>query len=144
MSRVLPPGQPGIPPTWTSSAKTGVGTSAGTHSRVWFTISHGILDEIYFPFIDQPNTRDLGLLITDGAAFFSEEKRDTHHEITPIATGIPGYALTNTCNEGRFRIRKTIIGDPRRDVVLQKIRFEPLKGSIEDYRLYALLAPHLE
>ena len=63
MNGAIPPGYPGIPPTWTSSAKTGAGTSAGTHSRVWFTVSHGILDEIYFPFIDQPNTRDLGLLI---------------------------------------------------------------------------------
>ena len=89
MSRALPPGQPGIPPTWTSSAKTGVGTSAGTHARVWFTISHGILDEVYFPFIDQPNTRDLGLLVTDGSAFFSEEKRDADSEISPIATGVP-------------------------------------------------------
>ena len=144
MNSVLPPGQPGIPPTWTSSAKSGVGTSAGTHARVWFTISHGILDEVYFPFIDQPNTRDLGLLVTDGAEFFSEEKRDTNSEIAPIATGIPGYILTNTCKHGRYRIRKVIIGDPRRDVVLQQIRFEALIGSVADYRVYALLAPHIE
>src|SRR5437867_11631881 len=97
----IPPGFPGLPPTWTSTAKTGVRTSAGTHSRVWFTISHGVLDEIYFPFIDQPNTRDLGLLITDGSEFFSEEKRDANHAITPIAAGVPGYQLTNTCKEGR-------------------------------------------
>src|ERR1051325_4284894 len=106
MSKFIPPGQPGIPPTWTSSAKTGVGTSAGTHARVWFTISHGILDEVYFPFIDQPNTRDLGLLVTDGSAVFSEEKRDTDGEITPIATGVPGYLLRNTCKHGRYRIHK--------------------------------------
>ena len=144
MNSVLPPGQPGIPPTWTSSAKSGVGTSAGTHARVWFTISHGILDEVYFPFIDQPNTRDLGLLVTDDAEFFSEEKRDTNSEIAPIATGIPGYVLTNTCKHGRYRIRKVIIGDPRRDVVLQQIRFEALIGSVADYHVYAFFAPHIE
>ena len=49
----IAPGQPGIPPTWTSSAKSGVGTAAGMQSRVWFTISHGILNEIYFPFVDR-------------------------------------------------------------------------------------------
>jgi glucoamylase len=139
-----PPGRPGIDPTWTSSAKTGAGTSAGTHSRVWFTISHGILDEVYFPFIDQPNTRDLGLLVADGAEFFSEEKRDANSTTAPIAVGVPGYVLTNTSKEGRYRIRKTVIADPRRDVVLQHIRFEALKGSITDYRVYALLAPHVE
>jgi len=140
----IAPGQPGIPPTWTSSAKAGVGTSAGMQSRVWFTISHGILNEIYFPFVDRPNTRDFGLLVADGAEFFSEEKRDASHAITPIADGVPGYHLTNTCNQGRYRIHKRIITDPQRDVLLQAIRFEALTGSLKDYSIYALLAPHIE
>ncbi len=144
MSGSVAPGWPGIPPTWTSSAKTGAGTSAGTHSRVWFTLSHGILDEVYFPFIDQPNTRDLGVLVADGRDFFSEEKRDVDCVIAPIAPGVPGYVLTNTSKQGRYRIRKTIITDPRRDVVLQRTRFEPLQGAMQDYSVYALLAPHLE
>jgi len=45
------------------------------HSRVWFTLSHGILNEIYFPRVDQACTRDFGLIVTDGHQFFSEEKR---------------------------------------------------------------------
>ena len=44
-------------------------------SRVWFTLSHGILNEIYYPRVDQACTRDMGLIITDGTDFFSEEKR---------------------------------------------------------------------
>lgn len=36
-------GRPGIPPKWTSSPKEGVGTAYSTSSRVWFTLSHGIL-----------------------------------------------------------------------------------------------------
>jgi glucoamylase len=47
------PGWPGIPPHWTSSAKSGVGTALSAASRVWFTISHGILDEIYDPSVDR-------------------------------------------------------------------------------------------
>ena len=46
-------------------------------SRVWFTLSHGILNEIYYPRVDQACTRDLGLIVTDGQDFFSEEKRHT-------------------------------------------------------------------
>src|SRR5437762_13856962 len=116
MTESIPPGRPGINPMWTSSAKTGAGTSVGPQSKVWFTISHGILDEIYFPFIDQPNTRDLGLLVADGSEFFSEEKRDADSAISPIAVGVPGYVLTNTCKQGRYRVEKTILADPRRDV----------------------------
>jgi glucoamylase len=52
-------GEPGIEPCWTSSAKEGVGTAYHTSCRLWFTISHGIVNEIYYPRVDQPNTRDL-------------------------------------------------------------------------------------
>src|SRR4030095_8615166 len=48
-------GAPGIEPRWTSSAKEGVGTAYHTSCRVWFTLSHGIVNEIYYPHIDQPN-----------------------------------------------------------------------------------------
>ena len=47
------PGRPGISPRWTSSAKSGVGTSLSSESRVWFTLSHGILNEVYYPRLDQ-------------------------------------------------------------------------------------------
>src|ERR1700693_2444388 len=137
------PGWPGIPPRWTSSTKSGVGTAIGSDSRVWFTLSHGILNEIYYPRVDQACIRDMGLIVTNGIDFFSEEKRHARHEITCLADGVPAYRLTNTCLENRYRIEKEIISDPRRDVVLQRIRFFPLQGKMEDYHLYTLLAPHL-
>jgi len=40
-------GAPGIEPRWTARTKEGIGTAYHTSSRVWFTISHGIIDEIY-------------------------------------------------------------------------------------------------
>jgi len=137
------PGWPGISPRWTSSAKIGVGTALNQHSRVWFTLSHGILNEIYFPRVDQACTRDMGFMVTDGNAFFSEEKRHCTFENRPFEPGVPAYELTNTCNSGRYRIRKEVLTDPYRNVVLQKVRFEPLQGQLSDYHLYALLSPHL-
>ena len=137
------PGWPGIPPRWTSSAKSGIGTALNLHSRVWFTISHGILNEIYFPRVDQACTRDLGLIVTDGSSLFSEEKRDCKFENVAMEPGVPVYELVNTDVQGRYRIRKEVLTDPFRNVVLQKIQFEPLRGKLADYHLYALLAPHL-
>jgi glucoamylase len=137
------PGWPGIAPRWTSSAKTGVGTALNQHSKVWFTLSHGIVNEVYFPRVDQACTRDMGLLVTNGLDFFSEEKRNCSFENRPFAPGIPAYRLTNTCHSGRYRIHKEILTDPYRNVVLQKVRFEALVGQLSDYRLYALLSPHL-
>jgi len=138
-----PPGRPGIEPRWTSSVKSGVGTAINARSRVWFTMSHGILNEVYYPRVDQANTRDCGLLVTNGSDFFSEEKRDTTSCVEMIAPGVPGYHLVNTCRSGRYRIDKTILTDPERHVVLQRVRFEALRGRLCDYHIYALLAPHI-
>jgi glucoamylase len=137
------PGWPGIEPRWTSSAKTGVGTALNLHSRVWFTLSHGILNEIYFPRVDQACTRDFGLIVTDAREFFSEEKRHCTFQNLPVEPGVPVFELTNTSMAGRYRIEKEVLTDPWRNVVLQKIRFVPLQRNLGDYRLYALLAPHL-
>jgi glucoamylase len=137
------PGGPGILPRWTSSAKTGVATSLSPTSRVWFTLSHGILNEIYYPQVDQACVRDLGLIVTDGHDFFSEEKRQTEHQVSYLVEGVPAYRLTNTCEQGRYRIEKEVLADPQRDAVLQQVRFVPLQGTMSDYLLYTLLAPHL-
>jgi glucoamylase len=137
------PGWPGIPPRWTSSAKTGVGTALGGASRVWFTVSHGILDEVYYPRNDQACIRDLGLVVTGGGQFVSEEKRHTTQAVAAAAPGVPLYRLVNTCDRGRYRIEKEVLADPRRDTVLQHTRFVPLLGTVQDYRVFVVLAPHL-
>ncbi len=137
------PGHPGVEPTWTSSAKTGVGTALDATSRVAFTISHGIVNEIYYPRIDQACTRDCGLLVTDGTGYFSEEKRATESTIEHLAPGVPGYRLTNRSLDGRYTIEKSIVADPLRDVVLQRIRLTVHGDDAGRYRLFALLSPHL-
>jgi glucoamylase len=142
------PGGPGLEPRWTSSAKSGVGTAFDGRSLVWFTISHGIVDEVYYPRVDQANTRDFGLLVTDAGApndeaFFSEEKRDARSVVHLLAAGVPAYRLVNTCTRGRYQIEKTIVTDPERDVLVQRVRFRALVGPLESYRVFALLAPHI-
>jgi len=136
-------GGPGIVPRWTSSAKTGVGTALGDRSHVWFTISHGILNEIYYPRIDQACVRDMGFIVTGGGALFSEEKRDTDSKTAWLFEGVPAFGLTNISRDGRYRIEKQIVTDPHRDAVLVQVRFIARRGTLSDYRLYALLAPHL-
>jgi glucoamylase len=137
------PGWPGIPPRWTSSAKEGVGTSLNPASRVWFTLSHGIFNEIYYPRVDQACTRDMGLLVTDGSDYFSDEKRTTRHSIAQLAPGVPAFRVVNTSEDGRYRIEKEVLTDPWREVLLQQTRFIPLQKKLETYRLYVLLAPHI-
>lgn len=136
-------GAPGIPARWTSSAKSGVGTALAPTSPVWFTLSHGILNEVYYPRTDSACIRDLGLLITGPDGYFSEEKRDCTTVTSHLEDGVPAFAVVNTSNDGRYRLDKQIISDPARPSVLQRITFTPLVGKLSDYRVYALLAPHL-
>ncbi len=137
-------GAPGIEPRWTSAAKDGVGTALTGDSPVWFTLSHGIVDEVYWPRPDLANIRDLGLIVTDGRGFFSEEKRHAVCQVERPDPGIPLYRLTNTCREGRYRIHKTVWADPKRPALLVRISFEALQGRPEDYRVHALIAPHVQ
>jgi glucoamylase len=138
------PGFPGITPRWTSSAKDGVGTALSLRSAVWFTHSHGILNEIYYPGVDKACIRDCGLIVTDGMAggIFAEEKRDTITKTRRVADGVPLFTITNTCAQNRFTIEKRIVADPLFDSVLQQIRLIPAPG-VTGLRLFVLLAPHL-
>ena len=139
----LAPGAPGTPARWASSAKTGVGTALNPVSDVWFTLSHGIVTEVFHPFVDMACTRDLELLVTDRQEFFSEEKRDTQSQVSYLSDGVPAFRLVNTCAQGRYRLEKLVLTDPRRSTVLQQVQFVPLKGELADYSVCVLLSPHL-
>ncbi len=137
------PGWPGIPARWTSSAKDGIGVAYKGVSPVWFTLSHGILNEVYYPRMDSAMTRDMELIVTDGVDFFSEEKRDASHNVAFLKHDVPAYLLTNKCLLNRYVIEKRVITDPRRPVVLQHIKFTATPGNTSDYRLHVLVSPHI-
>ena len=137
------PGWPGSPARWTSSAKSGIGTALSHESNLWFTLSHGIVNEVFFPRIDQASIRDMGFIVTDARAFFSEEKRHATSVTRCSEAGVPAYELVNSCNQGRYRVEKEICSDPHRPVLLQRSRFIASAGLGDDLHLYVLLAPHL-
>ena len=140
METIKATGGPGIEPRWTSSSKDGVGTSISGHSKVWFTISHGIVNEIYYPRIDIANLRDHQFLVS-GQGFFSEERRDTYHQTDMIDENTPAFKITNTCKLGNYSIEKIVFTDPDSDVLIESVTFKNLKKL--NLKLYSLLAPHL-
>ncbi|HEY4289841.1 MAG TPA: glycoside hydrolase family 15 protein [Puia sp.] len=139
--QLIAPGGPGVKAKWTSSAKSGIGKALDATSDIAFTLSHGIVNEVYYPREDTPCIRDMELLVTDGDSFFSEEKRDTDHHTDMMSEGVPAYRMTNTCKQQRYKIIKEVVVDPLRSTLLQQIRFEPMVDG--SFRLYAMLAPHL-
>ena len=70
------PGWPGITCALDLQREIRCGAALNQHSRAWYTLSHGILNEVYFfPASTKPATRNMGLIITDGHSYFSEEQR---------------------------------------------------------------------
>ena len=115
-------GAPGLEPRWTSSRKDAVATAYAASSRVWFTISHGTLNEVYYPTIDRPQTRDMELLFTDGATFLHEEKRDFEYDFSYIDPEAPAVRVTASDLNGRYTVTKEFISDPHHPVVLMNVK----------------------
>lgn len=137
-------GRPGSEPRWTSSTKEGIGTAYAVSSRVWFTLSHGVLNEVYFPTIDRPQIRDLEFLITDGQTFLHEEKRDLISSIDTIEKDTLGYRIVSEDPEKRYRLIKDFITDPHQPCVLIHVRLEGDPHFLDRLQVYALVAPHLD
>ncbi|MCA1979660.1 MAG: glycosyl hydrolase, partial [Thiobacillus sp.] len=129
-------GAPGIAPTWTTSDKDLVGTALGS-SRVWFTLGHGIVNEVYYPRIDIPQIRDLGFIVGDGAGFWVEVKRLGNYEFSVPAPGVPLATLTH--RHPRFTLTLAVCPDAARDTLLVDVALEGDPGLA----VHVLLAPHL-
>jgi glucoamylase len=130
------PGGPGLPPTWSSSAKEIVGCPLGL-ARLWFTIGGGIINEVYYPRVDIPQIRDLGFVIGDGAGFWVEVKRMWRHDVQLADAGAPAVRIVHRHERFELALRVTPCED--RDVLLIELT---LTGDAA-LRSYALLAPHL-
>lgn len=98
------PNGPGNPPLWTSGAKEGFSTALSDESRVWFSHSEGIINEIYFPYLDKPTVKDFQFLVLDQNGKFNDPKAmgskvqylDTL--INPGSDGVPrslAYQISN-------------------------------------------------
>ena len=137
-------GAPGIEPRWTHSAKDVVGTAYSTSSRVWFTISNGVISEVYFSTLDRPQIRDLQFLVTDGRSFLHDAHRHLESSIEYIGEYGLGARIINADPDGRYQIQAEVISDPHQPCVLLATTLRGDPAFIRDLHLYVLLAPHLE
>jgi glucoamylase len=127
-------GAPGVNPTWCSSDKDFVTTALGS-SRLWATVGHGIVNEVYWPATGAPQIRDFSFYLI-GDSRWIDLKRAQHYRLSTPGPHLP--ALTVTHQSEDYQLALEILPDPRRDVLLVRYR---LKGP---YRLAAIVAPHLE
>ncbi|MHB1084444.1 MAG: glycoside hydrolase family 15 protein [Thiobacillus sp.] len=123
-------------PNWASARKDMTGTALGA-SRLWFSVAQGIVSEVYFPRLDIPQLKDIGLIVADDQGFWQELRRHPDYTLEFVAPGIP--VLTIHHHHARFNLSLSISPDPQRDVLLLDIT---LDGDAS-LRPYLLAAPRL-
>src|SRR5262245_18188686 len=139
------PGGPGIEPRWTAGAKDAVGTAYSASSHLWFTVTRGVITEVYYPTIDTPQVRDVQFLITDGESFAHDEKRHFSHTIEKIAPDALGFHIVGTPASGHYRLIKEVIVDPHAPCLLVRTELVCEDPALaRKLRLYVLVAPHLD
>ncbi len=137
-------GGPGIAPRWTHSAKDVIGTAYSTSSRIWFSISDGVISEVYYPTLDRPQIRDLQFLVTDGESFFHDAHRNLKTSLEYLGDHGLGVKIINADPEGRYRLVMEVVTDPHQPCLLIDTRLEGHPEWLRKLHVYALLAPHLE
>src|ERR1700678_3813120 len=84
-------GAPGIAPTWSSSDKDFVTTALGG-SRLWATVGHGIINEIYWPSTGQPQIRDFGFYLV-GRDRWIDLKRTRRYRLATPGAYLPALTI---------------------------------------------------
>ncbi len=135
------PGAPGAAAVWTPADKHGFGTAASPASKVWYTLEHGELTEVYYPDLGTPSLRDLQLIVTDGRTFADLERDATTSQVSLADPESLTYRQVDTARSGRYRISKTYVTDPARSTVLVDVTVESLTGA--PYQVYAYVDPAL-
>ena len=128
--------------SWASGAKDVVTTSLT--GRVWATVGQGIINEIFWPGVDQPQTKDFGFLVrTDAGPDWREVKVDGDYQIVPADD--PAVPLPSVKHLGDFyQLDVEVLPDPGHDALLVAYQLTGTAGEPPlELRLYPLLAPHL-
>ena len=131
-----PSGPTNVAATWASSAKDLVTTALGA-SRIWASLGHGILNEVYWPSTGTPQIRDMGFIVS-GPFGWSEVKRVNHYTVTAPAPDIPLPIVVHEGASGAYQLTLEVVPDPARDTLM--VRYA-LVG--EGCQVFVLLAPRL-
>jgi len=115
------------PGAWTEADKDGYGTATTTGSKVWYTLDDGRLTEVFYPDLGTPSVRTLEFVVTDGG-FSQRDTQATNRTVQQVDSRSLTYRQVNE-EPGHYRITKTYVTDPSRDVVLVDVRLESLSGK---------------
>ena len=129
---------------WLSAAKNGFGTSNTLRSKIWFTLTDGVLSEVYYPTVDVPNVQCLQLLVVTPEGKVETEAADTSHSITlsDNANSL-SFRQENASKTGDYTVSKHYVTDPGRNSLLVHVVFKSTVSESRRYKLYVYYDPSL-
>jgi glucoamylase len=134
--RSVASGGPGSDAHWPSAAKDGFGTSNSLHSKVWFTLTNGVLSEVFYPTLDSPNTQSLQFIICRSGHCLNEGEGMTHR-LRLLDPRALSFQQINTAKNGKpFSITKTYTTDPDRSSVLIDVSLSDPENAVSALYLY--------
>ena len=113
---------------WTEADKDGYGTATTTTSKVWHTLDDGRLTEVFYPDLGTPSVRTLEFVVSDGKGFTQRDTQARNRTVELLDSRSLTYRQVNE-EPRRYRITKTYVTDPARNVLLLDVRFESLTGK---------------
>ncbi len=136
-------GAPGLPPVWSSAKKVHVGTHYNAYaerdkSYVWLSATDGVLTEVFYPHVDNPQLRDSQLVITDRQGNIWQEKNSLDHVVEIIHPS--AVKLTNYERNGKFAISHTFYTLKNTSTVVDEIE---ITANEQGLNFYLLVNPHL-
>jgi glucan 1,4-alpha-glucosidase len=138
-AQTLAPGSPGNDAQWASAGKQGIGTSASTQSKVWFTLQGGALTEVYYPDVTMANVHVLQFFVFNpklaGNDRIETERDDTYHKVEPVK-GSLSFKQVNHSKHRQWSIEKTYVTDSQSNSLLVKINFVSADPADELYVYY--------
>jgi glucoamylase len=141
LAQNLAPGGPGKDAQWATAAKQGVGTSATTASKVWFTLAQGVMTEVYYPDVTTANVHMLQFFVKDqDTGKVETEMDDSFHSVKVVRPDALTFQQINAARSGKWKIVKTYTTDPHTDSVLIEVQFKPNRKHLA---LYVFFDPSL-
>ena len=132
----VPPAVAG--PFMAAGPKDLVTTGLGA-GHVWATVGQGIVNEVYWPTVGEPQIRDLGFIVA-GDNWWHEVKQVASYQVQIADPAVPLASIIHTGPADHpYQLTLEVVPDSERDVVLVTYA---LTGA--DARVYALLASHLQ
>lgn len=135
--QTVAPGAPGKDAQWATAAKQGVGTSATTKSKVWFTLAQGVMTEVYYPDVTVANVHLLQFIVVNPKTKKVEtEQDDTICEVEVLDARSLSFMQTNSAESGEWMISKLYGVDPENNTVVFDVQFSSENPDLELYIYY--------